>query len=449
MKKPSAFRFWASPIFFGVAVFSPAALPIFAQTPQSATQAAPAATQSLLDKAHALEVRGRMDMAAQTWQQVLLADPNNTEALGGLARAAKLTGNAELADTYIRRLRAINPNDPGIARAENQGTQSDHNADLAAAGKLAQQGQYAEAMALYRKLYGDQPPAGDIAMAYYETEAATEDGRAHAIAGLRNLVAKNPGDSRYQVALGRILTYNPKTRVEGRKLLEAHPLDPQAVEALRQSLLWDAQNPATSADIRDYLSHHSDAQLAEALRTMPKAAAPSRPAPVLSPDQRAQAAAAAQRSAAEQAAYRALNAKHLDEAEQKFKAILADHPDSPGALAGMGYIRMQQANFGGAISFLMQAKQDGSKDPGLEPALDTSRFWYTMGEGAAALNENDLPAAEKQYRIALGMRPASTEAMEALGGTLLKAQQPEAAVPYFAQFVKLKSSAPHAWRTGR
>ena len=209
-------------------------------------------------------------MAAQTWQQVLLADPNNTEALGGLARAAKLSGNTPLAQTYIERLRQINPNDPGIARAETMGTQTDHNAELAQAGKLAQQGQYAEAMTLYRKLYGDQPPAGDIAMAYYETEAATEDGRPHAIAGLRALVAKNPGDSRFQVALGRILTYNPKTREEGRKLLTAHPLDPQAVEALRQSLLWDSQNPASSADIREYLAHHSDVQLAEALRTMPK-----------------------------------------------------------------------------------------------------------------------------------------------------------------------------------
>ncbi len=189
-------------------------------------QAPQAATQSLLDKAHALEVRGRMDMAAQTWQQVLLAEPNNTEALGGLARAAKLSGNAKLAELYLDRLRAINPNDPGIAKVQNMGTQADHNAQLQQAGKLAQQGQYSQSMLIYRQVFGDTPPAGDLALAYYETEAATEDGRAHAIAGLRDLVAKNPGDSRYQVTLGRILTYNPKTRAEGRRLLSAHPARP-------------------------------------------------------------------------------------------------------------------------------------------------------------------------------------------------------------------------------
>ena len=75
-----------------------------------------AATQSLLEKAHTLEVRGRMDMASQTWEQVLLSDPKNAEALGGLARAAKLAGNMGLANAYLDRLRAVNPKDPNIAR---------------------------------------------------------------------------------------------------------------------------------------------------------------------------------------------------------------------------------------------------------------------------------------------------------------------------------------------
>ncbi len=54
-----------------------------------------ATTLQLLGKAHALEVRGRMDMAKQTWQQVLLVDPNNSDALAGMARAANLEGKNE------------------------------------------------------------------------------------------------------------------------------------------------------------------------------------------------------------------------------------------------------------------------------------------------------------------------------------------------------------------
>ena len=416
-----------------LAAFSLAPLPV-----QLRAQTAESATQSLLDKAHALEVRGRMDMAAQTWQQVLLADPVNVDALSGLARAAKLSGNTALAGTYLDRLRAINPNDPNIARIEKMGSQQDQATQLQQAGKYAQAGQYAQAMAIYRQVFGTTPPPGDWALAYYETESATDDGRPHAIAGLRALVEKFPNDSRYQVALGRILTYNPQTRAEGRRYLERHPSDPQAVEALRQSLVWDSANPASAADIKAYLAKHNDAQLSQALKNQPKPS-PGRPTTPQTPEQIAS-------NAREQEAYNALNAKRLDEAETRFKAILANDPQNARALAGMGYVRMQQANFGGAISFLEQAKQDGARDSGLESALENARFYYVMGEGSVALNENDLTTAEQKYQAALAMRPNSTEALEGLGGTLLKARQSEAAIEVFERYVKVKPSASAAWR---
>ena len=163
---------------------------LYAQAPSAASNVA---TQALLDKARALESRGRMDMAAQTWQQVLLADPNNTDALGGLARAAKMSGNNTLANTYLQRLKSINPSDPGIARAEGVMQQGKQLSQLQQAGKLAAAGNYAEAMRIYRSVFGSAPPQGEWSLAYYETEAATEDGRPHAIAGLRSMMGPVPG----------------------------------------------------------------------------------------------------------------------------------------------------------------------------------------------------------------------------------------------------------------
>jgi tetratricopeptide (TPR) repeat protein len=446
MKTKHTVRLWAPAVFLAALIVT---IP-----PPLLAQADSSTVQTLLEKAHGAEVRGRMDMASQTWQQVLLADPNNTEALGGLARAAKLSGNVSQANAYVEKLKAINPNDPNIAKVEQMGTQQSNLAQLQQAGKYAQGGQYAQAMNIYRQVFGGNPPPGDWALAYYETESATEDGRPHAIAGLRDLVAKYPQDSRYQITLGRILTYNPKTRAEGRIFLKRHPNDPGAVEALRQSLLWDAQNPASSTEIKAYLSRHPDDQLATALKNQPPPPRIQRggggggtytPAP-LSPQAQADLDAQRARSAEEQAAYRSLNAHHIEEAEERFKSILVLNPSSGPALAGMGYIRMQQSNFGGAISFLVEAKQNGVHDNGLETALNTSRFWYTMGEGQAALNENDLATAQAKYQTALGMRPTSPEALEGLGGTLLKAQEPEAAIQLFERFVRAKPSAPAAWR---
>jgi tetratricopeptide (TPR) repeat protein len=139
------------------------ALPICARV--AVGQADQTATAQLLGKAHALEVRGRMDMAKQTWQQVLLMDPNNSEALAGMARAAKLEGKNDESETYLNKMRAINPSDPNIQRVENMGTSQDPSAQLQEAGRLAQAGQYDRAMAVLRGVYGNNPPPGDCGAA--------------------------------------------------------------------------------------------------------------------------------------------------------------------------------------------------------------------------------------------------------------------------------------------
>ena len=294
--KSSVIRLWAVSILFGGVLLPVPLACLAAQTSPSAKPTSQSVTQSLLDKARALEERGRMDLAVQTWKQILFRDPTNTEALGGLARAAALSGNATLSQSYLERLRKINPNDPNIARV----------------------------------------------------------GAIHAA--------------------------------------PASPSSP---------------------------------------------APPPIPEPVR-PNGNLQSA--------ETAAYEALNAKRLDEAEADFKAILATNPASARTLAGMGYVRMQQGNFLAAISFLEQAKQISPSEPVLSEALDTARFWFMRGEGQDALNANDLTTAEKRFRAALELRPDSPEALQGLGNTMLKAQQPQLAIPLFEQVVAAQPGFPEGWR---
>jgi tetratricopeptide (TPR) repeat protein len=404
----------------------------------------------LLETAYGFEARGRMDLAEQTWKQVLQADPKNPDALGGLARAAKQEGNTALANSYLERLRAAQTTASKPVGGDEMSAQQKQLAQLEQAGKLAEAGKYVAAMTIYRQVLGATPPPGAWALVYYETESATDEGRPHAIAGLQALVEKYPNDSRYQIALGRILTYDPKTREQGRKVLERYPQDRQADEALRQSLLWDSSDPAYAGEIRAYLAKHPNPQLAGALQ----AAEAAKSQPVVSESaaqstirsqQTAPGGSGAQ-SAAEVEAYRALNAKHIDQAEALFKAVLDRDPANSRALAGMGYIRMQQGNFLGAISFLEQARQGNPNDKGLNEALGTARFWFLMGEGQAALDDNDLTMAEKQYRAALLLRPGSPEALTALAGTLDKAHQPGSAAPFYERAVQANSASVEGWR---
>lgn len=391
-----------------------------------------AGEKMLLTKAHSLEASGHIDLAAQTWQQVLLSDPNNAEAIAGLARWAKRSGKDTEAQKYLDRLRQLNPGDPEINRVASTISTKAQNQKIQQAGKLAEAGQPEQALKLYREVWGTHPPDGDEALGYYDTEAATETGRADAIAGLRTLMKKYPADSRYAVTLGRILTYKPATRGEGERILRQYPQDGNAQAALRQALGWDAQNPNAAPLIRDYLKQHQDTQLAEELKQTEAREAKARTGLAITP--------------AEQQAYTALAANRLEDAENRFVALSNANPKNGRAYAGLGFVRMKQGNFAGAISFFSQAEQDGVHVASVTQALATSRFWYTVQQGTAALNSNQMPEAVAQYRAALDLRPGSPDALEGLAGAYMKGQQYSEAASVYERLTRTPGAAQTAWR---
>ena len=405
-----------------------------AQNPsKNGTGSATSAARSVLvDKAQALESRGRPDMAIQLWQQILLSDPKNLEALAGVARDLKMMGS-DKAGEALEKLRSVNPSDPNIARVQSLASTHVENEQLGKAGALAKQGRNDEAMRVYRQLYGDNPPDGDIALAYYQTLYGTATGKDAAIAGMRGLVQRNPSSSRYAIELGTLLTYNQKTRAEGIRILKEHAKDSTAESALRQALIWDAANPGTAAELRAYLKEHpQDKELANQLARDEAALAQMNSGIAKTPEERA--------------AFEALNGHRLEEAEKRFTALLAAEPENGRMAAGMGFLRMQQNNFGAAIGFLNQAKQDGYTSKAVEDALATSHFWYTMSQASQAFTDNQLDVAETKYREALGMRANSPEALMGLAGLMVKAQHYAAAAELYEQLIKIQPGSTEAWR---
>ena len=391
------------------------------------------ATRALLaEKAQALEARGRPDLSIQLWQQILLSEPNNVEALAGLARDLKLTGSDKAADA-LERLRKASPNSPEIAKIQSLASTRAESAELRDAGELARQGKADDAMGIYKKLYGEHPPDGDIAMSYYQTLYETASGKQEAVNGMRALAQRNPGDPRFSVELGTMLTYDQKTRTDGIRILKEHPKDATAQAALRQALVWDAQNPTSAAELRGYLKEHpADTELAGHLKE--------------DESKLAQMNGGIARTPAERAAFAALNAKHLDEAEKRFTAILDAEPTNGRVAAGLGFLRMQQKNFGDAITYLEFAEANGFKDSTVEDALTTSRFWNAMADANDALKLNQLDVAAAKFHEALGIRPRSPEALGALAGLLTRQQQYAGAAAIYDQLVKVQPTSNDGWR---
>src|SRR5579885_2776894 len=364
-----------------------------------------ASEKALLAKAQKLAESGHLDMAAQTWEQVLLADPNNREALLGISKADMQLGKTADARRYLDRLRAAGGTQQEITKIlETPRTQS-RSERLEEAGRYAQEGNYSEAMRVYREVFGDKPPAGDYALAYYDTEAAIPSERAHAVEGLRSLAKRFPADSRYAVTLGRVLTYDPKTRAEGIAILRQYPQVPDAQAALHQAETWSA---STGND----------------------AAPESVPAPAGNP--------------LEAAAYHALNSGRLNEAKEKFQDLIAKQPRNARALAGMGYLYMRQQDFVSAADYFERARAAG--EHGLDSAIANAHFWQKMTDAGNELGSGRAESAIAGYQAALQIKPNNTDALEGLGNAFQQTGDYQQAAQTLEKVVRLDPQRTSAWR---
>ena len=380
----------------------------------------------LLGKARSLESRGRTDLAVQSWKQVLLVNSNQTEALAGLARVAKENGNAEELRSYLDRLRKVDPKNPDIAAIEKMHViTQDERRRLEEAGRLSMQHKPDEAMKIYQEVLGDEPPPGKWAQPFYETEAASTTGRAKAIAQLRQICARNPNNEISRLWLALVLTYDPKTRFEGLHLLETIQ-DPGAVEQARepwrQALLWEKENPSAQSSLEAFLRRYPDAELdgyLSALRVKQEHA---------------------QEEADKGHGFQALQSKDLATAEANFQEVLRHSPNDANAIAGLGFVRLNQKRFSEALSLFEKAKTLAPQKADVREGYENAKFWLAMEQGATARRQNQPDAAIAAYQDALTTRPSDTQALLGIAQAEVdKRNYPEAE----AKFQQVLSQSPN------
>lgn len=378
--------------------------------PVSASSQTQGGVEILLAKARSLEARGRINLAADNWRKVLLANPNQTEALAGLARIAKEDGETSKENYYLDRLRKINPHDPDIKAVERLRvfTPEERNR-LDQAGRLAMQHKPDEAMKIYHQVLGGQlPPLGKWAKPFYETEAASTGGREKAISQLRQLCAQHPKQQAYRLWLASLLTYDPRTRMEGFQLFQSIK-DPgfaeQARATWRQALLWEKKNPQALAPIQAYLQRYPDAELQAAATALQ-----ARQQQVAADQDREQG-------------FKALKGKHLETAAAEFNSVLRHSPNDANALVGLGYVRLDQKQFSEALNLFDRARKIAPRRQDVRDGYDNANFWLAMQRGAEAQQQNQPAAAAVAYQDALALRPFDTGALLGLANAFVKEQK--------------------------
>jgi cellulose synthase operon protein C len=374
----------------------------------------------LLANARSLEARGRIDLAAQNWRKVLLVNPNQTEALAGLARNARESGQADQERAFLDRLRSVDPHDPDIAAVENLRVFTpDERKRLDQAGQLAMAQKPDQATAIYRQVLGDQqPPLGRWAEPFYEAEAASTGGRAQAISQLRQMCADHPKQEAYRLWLATILTYEPKTRVEGFDLFESIK-DPgfigQARAPWRQALLWDKENPEALAPMEAYLQHYPDKDLqpiVDGLRAKQQ-----------------QDVLAANR----EQGFKELRSDQVDAANARFAEALRQSPNDVDAIIGLGYVRLDQKRYSEALSLFDRASTLAPQRQDARAGDDSAKFCLAMQRGAAAEKANQSESAVVAYQDALAVRASDQGALLGLANSLMQQKKYSAAEARFQQ----------------
>ncbi len=172
--------------------------------------------------------------------------------------------------------------------------------------------------------------------------------------------------------------------------------------------MWDSANPTSAAELRQYLkSHPTDAELETRLKE--------------NESKLAQMNSGIARTPAEQAAFAALNAHHLDEAEGRFMAMLEKDPRTDArAAAGMGFLRMQQNNFGAAISYLTQAEQNGFRDRPWSRRPGHVALLVHHGRSVAGHRRQPDRSCGSQIQRRARDAPAQPEALNGLAGVYTK-----------------------------
>jgi tetratricopeptide (TPR) repeat protein len=387
-----------------------------ALVPARVAHAAPSdAVEQLIGNAEYWQERGREDRAAEAWIRVLAADPSDQEALVWLINYFTRIGKDDEAREYLDKLKEVNPKHPDIPNLERALALGErYDVMLEEARSAARAGRRDDAIAKYRELFGGSEPPVPLALEYYETLGGSPCGWAEARDGLRALVKRKPKEVRYQLALGRHLTYRDETRVEGIHLLEKLSTDAtvglEADKAWRQALIWlvgkppPVPQPPPAPDACERRDRTGPVRLRPGEREALIAAYLAK-----HPDDRElqdllkESRSTRYRNDETRDAFEALNRNDLTDAERRLDR-LGQH-DLEG-LVGRGILALKRGQFIRARDFLEQAKTLAPTRPELwRKSLDSARFWVFMTEARAALDAAKYDLAEKKALSAIEADP--------------------------------------------
>jgi len=395
--------------------------------------------QQLLEQVRLGESTHREDLVRQSLYRLELIDPNNPDVIAARFRYLLRQGDNAGAQKELDRLKSMAPSSSAYKSSRNTLLLStpDGRQALQQARLLATTGHAQEALDAYEKIFGGNPPDGDIAAEYWTAAAKIPARRNDAINQLKKINATSPGDTQLQNSLAQLL-FESGRRDEGFAVLKQMATSNAGREAA--SDLWYRQIsdlPVSAASVKalqDYLQVFSAGDSVTAARTKLD-------------EQQKQLADPAFRAKAEGLA--AVEAGQGEKAVAELqKAVSANHADSE-AVGALGQAYSQRgdraravAQFEKAIALDPQSDNRGKWDS----LLKVNRYWLLIQQGDAALKANNVAQAERYYQQARNTDNTDSYAVLGLGDAAVARKDTAAAERYYRQALRMDSGNSNAVR---
>ena len=395
--------------------------------------------QQLLDQVRLGESTHREDLVRQSLYRLELIDPNNPDVIAARFRYLLRQGDNAGAQKELDRLKSMAPSSTAYKSSRNTQLLStpDGRQALQQARLLATTGHAQEALDAYDKIFGGNPPEGDIAAEYWTVAAKIPARRSDAIIQLQKINASNPGDTQLQNSLAQLL-FESGRRDEGFAVLKQMANANAGREAA--SDLWYRQIselPVSAASVKalqEYLQVFSAGDSVTAARAKLD-------------EQQKQLADPAFRAKAEGLA--AVEAGQGGKAVAELqRAVSANHADSE-AVGALGQAYSQRGDRARAVAQLEKAiaLDPQSDNRGKwDSLLKVNRYWLLIQQGDAALKANNVAQAERYYQQARSTDNTDSYAVLGLGDAAVARKDNAAAERYYRQALRMDSGNSNAVR---
>jgi thioredoxin-like negative regulator of GroEL len=227
------------------------------------------ANEELLQSARMWEARHRGDLARLALEKLVTARPDSPDALLELGELNLRMSDFVAAERVLLQLEQRFKDSPATRSMRTRYRLATRDRlQWLAVQRLAQLERGREVRRELDRLFPEGPPEGPVGIEYFQLLAGTPGGREPALRGLRELVAKNPGDPRYQTALERIAAAQSspqRQRAARRSNDSAPPKRAPHPDAVAAASVWEQRSrEATNAQQLQLAS--AQMQAASALR---------------------------------------------------------------------------------------------------------------------------------------------------------------------------------------